>query len=546
MATRIRCSFCDYVMNAPETASTNTSRMEWTCLGCDSPIIVEASPSALGSALRAAPLQPGSTGTHSPTKPTTSGVTSSPRPSAVEVEVVPEPAPLPVEQPAAPPSRNTLPALGASPPAATSWSSHRSPPPPAPPRAPLPPRRTPPPPPPLRARPSSSPPPPFLEALGSKRARVSLSPLTPPPRTHASSLEARSVSGVQSLRAPAPHVDASSAAPSNPARLPPPAPRSEPTSNPDARPAPTQRSAQAPRWVYGALAAVTLASGGTGYLLHDASLLFVEARETRSTSPALASPPRLELATDEPTQVVEASYAPPAAEAPPTAFTASPESDSLVADAVKPQDEAPAQGALPSAKHTVDNRGTAPARIAAAPLATPQSAPAPVATPPSAPRAVEAVNASPALQKIPSVPAPTAATAGSPVARPAAPNGATPAVGVASRGGSTPPAPTPQVAAPSEEATAPSLPPFDKSAARLALDVAGARAQSCRQASDPAGSARIIVTFAPSGRVTTATVSGAPYAGTATGGCVATAFRGAAVPAFAGPAITVTKTVGLN
>ena len=55
-------------------------------------------------------------------------------------------------------------------------------------------------------------------------------------------------------------------------------------------------------------------------------------------------------------------------------------------------------------------------------------------------------------------------------------------------------------------------------------------------------SADVQVTFAPSGRATTAIVNGA-LAGTRTGVCVATMLRGAQVPAFDGGAVTVHKNV---
>jgi hypothetical protein len=54
------------------------------------------------------------------------------------------------------------------------------------------------------------------------------------------------------------------------------------------------------------------------------------------------------------------------------------------------------------------------------------------------------------------------------------------------------------------------------------------------------------VTFAPSGRVTSATVMGPPFAGTAVGGCVAGAFRRAKVPAFSGNPVTVSKSFAIN
>jgi hypothetical protein len=97
-----------------------------------------------------------------------------------------------------------------------------------------------------------------------------------------------------------------------------------------------------------------------------------------------------------------------------------------------------------------------------------------------------------------------------------------------------------------EAAPAPPPGPFDKEAARIALEVAGARAQGCRKETDPSGTARVIVTFAPSGRVTSAAVSGEPYAGTEIGGCLASAFRGAIVPAYAGSPVTVSKTIVIH
>jgi hypothetical protein len=94
-----------------------------------------------------------------------------------------------------------------------------------------------------------------------------------------------------------------------------------------------------------------------------------------------------------------------------------------------------------------------------------------------------------------------------------------------------------------EHATPTALAPFDKAAASAALQVAESQAAACRSAGDPSGTTRVVVTFAPSGRVTSATVSGAPFAGTATGGCIAGRFRSAQVPPFEGNYVTVTKTV---
>jgi hypothetical protein len=89
-------------------------------------------------------------------------------------------------------------------------------------------------------------------------------------------------------------------------------------------------------------------------------------------------------------------------------------------------------------------------------------------------------------------------------------------------------------------------PPFDQQAAAQALSQAAQAALSCRKEGEPGGSATVIVRYAPSGRVTSATVESGPFAGTVTGGCIATTFRKALVPAFSGDYMTVRKTVALK
>lgn len=86
--------------------------------------------------------------------------------------------------------------------------------------------------------------------------------------------------------------------------------------------------------------------------------------------------------------------------------------------------------------------------------------------------------------------------------------------------------------------------PFDTLAANGALQNAVALATGCRQIGDPSGIAKVAVTFSSrTGRVTQALVQGPPFAGTATGGCIATKLRSASVPPFAGDNVTVSKTV---
>ncbi len=84
---------------------------------------------------------------------------------------------------------------------------------------------------------------------------------------------------------------------------------------------------------------------------------------------------------------------------------------------------------------------------------------------------------------------------------------------------------------------------FDRSAAVSALKSAAAQASSCRKDGDPSGTATLTITFAESGRVTTATIQGPPFAGTATGGCIASTMRHVQIPAFDGDRVTVTKLV---
>ena len=152
-----------------------------------------------------------------------------------------------------------------------------------------------------------------------------------------------------------------------------------------------------------------------------------------------------------------------------------------------------------------------------------------------------------ALPELPAAPQPRQAPPGAndsattpaaeSAARPSAPAGET----EADRGAnSTAPSVEEAVEAP---APAPALPAFDAAAAKRALGQSALSASSCRKGDDPRGTAEVIVTFAPSGRVTSANVNGAPYGGTATGGCIAETLRGASVPPFAGRHVTVRKLV---
>jgi hypothetical protein len=82
---------------------------------------------------------------------------------------------------------------------------------------------------------------------------------------------------------------------------------------------------------------------------------------------------------------------------------------------------------------------------------------------------------------------------------------------------------------------------FDTAVASSSITAAFARASSCLKPGDPRQPATILLTYAPSGRVTTAVLSG-PYSGTAVGGCIAATLRSARIPPFSGDYVTVKRT----
>jgi serine/threonine protein kinase len=124
-------------------------------------------------------------------------------------------------------------------------------------------------------------------------------------------------------------------------------------------------------------------------------------------------------------------------------------------------------------------------------------------------------------------------------AQPSAPTRTTPAKVQA-------PAPDSPAEPPDEQpapAPRPAVPPaerglLNRGAALSALAAAAGRATACTNADGPSGSGRAMVTFSPDGPVTGVSVP-PPFAGTAVGACVATAFRSAKVPPFTGSAVTL-------
>jgi len=82
---------------------------------------------------------------------------------------------------------------------------------------------------------------------------------------------------------------------------------------------------------------------------------------------------------------------------------------------------------------------------------------------------------------------------------------------------------------------------FNRDAATQALSSGASQVTNCRQSEGPYGDGKVQVTFDPSGRVTTANITGGPFVGTSVGECVLRIFRRVKVPPFSGVPVTVSK-----
>jgi hypothetical protein len=86
---------------------------------------------------------------------------------------------------------------------------------------------------------------------------------------------------------------------------------------------------------------------------------------------------------------------------------------------------------------------------------------------------------------------------------------------------------------------------FDAAATKAPLAEAATQAQACKQSGGPVGKVTVVVTFDPSGKVSGATITEAPFAGTATGACISQALKRASIPPFSGLPGTVSKTFSI-
>lgn len=82
---------------------------------------------------------------------------------------------------------------------------------------------------------------------------------------------------------------------------------------------------------------------------------------------------------------------------------------------------------------------------------------------------------------------------------------------------------------------------FDAAATKAPLAKAATEAQACKQSGGPTGKVTVVVTFEPSGKVSSATITDAPFAGSATATCISQTFKRAAIAPFSGLPGTVSK-----
>ncbi|MGD0527463.1 MAG: zinc-ribbon domain-containing protein [Polyangiaceae bacterium] len=150
-------------------------------------------------------------------------------------------------------------------------------------------------------------------------------------------------------------------------------------------------------------------------------------------------------------------------------------------------------------------------------------------------------------------PAPTDSASAAATAAAAATTAKTAATTTAAAATAKPTTTATATAAPKETATAAapaaaaggSDQPFNMGEAKARLASIAGSVQGCKKG-DVSGSGRVVVTFAPAGNVASAVVQGPPFAGTPTGACVSSRFRGAHVPAFAGSPFSVSKSFTIN
>ncbi|HVY29916.1 MAG TPA: GYF domain-containing protein [Polyangiaceae bacterium] len=163
--------------------------------------------------------------------------------------------------------------------------------------------------------------------------------------------------------------------------------------------------------------------------------------------------------------------------------------------------------------------------IAAAPAPLPAPAPAPTPTPSPSPATTAQLGADTASGSDPVATAPD--------------QGTTPGAGFAEMFAAG------ARKAESKGATVAPSARFDAAATKVPLAQAANEAQACKQSGGPTGKVTVVVTFDPNGKVSSATITEAPFAGTPTGACIAQTMKRASIGAFSGLPGTVSKTFSI-
>jgi hypothetical protein len=146
-------------------------------------------------------------------------------------------------------------------------------------------------------------------------------------------------------------------------------------------------------------------------------------------------------------------------------------------------------------------------------------------------------------------PKPQVAVEAAPAAVAPAPHKATPRARAAAPKAAPAAAPAIEKAPDDLQIAPPAAPPkqdIDMAAASRAVGAAAHAAAACLEADDARTTMPVSLTFAPSGRVTSAKVTGGPFVGSEIGGCIARSLRGASVAPFDGEPVTVSTTVRLR
>lgn len=103
-----------------------------------------------------------------------------------------------------------------------------------------------------------------------------------------------------------------------------------------------------------------------------------------------------------------------------------------------------------------------------------------------------------------------------------------------------------QPAASEAPAPAQNVVPYDKATLAQALSAAVQKAEQCDLWGRVTGTAKLFVTFAPTGKVTDARLEGEPLESAAVARCILHHARGASLPPFQGPEFTISRKITLR